>query len=564
MSKTLSEQLERMDRDALVAELSRTLSSLQEAERKLDERTQELFSVRSENTVIKQENTELSQEIELLKELILLRSRLPFTPSTEQMEMLFDETEILSVPLDEETEEKIAVSAHQRSRKPHDLTKLPANTPVVDIYHDQEAFSPCERCGAPTEAGEYRIVYKVATQPRKQYLECHHYATSACTSCDAEIEDGEKNLTTHWDDKKTDTLIAAPSLVADCAVRKYADGLPLYRQEAIFRREGFQISRQTLSNWLMTYIALLEPLQKRLHVHLMNSSLINQDETPVQVLNLPDSATSKSTFMFVQVGTSSEGHRVVRYSYIPDRKKDRLLSFTEGYEGYVMTDGLKGYNSLSKHLNCWVHAQRNFKKIVKVNKKAAGALKFIGIINKLFEIEKKTRKQYREREEFLSIRKEQCIKVFSELWDTMEDRRSQYAPKSPMGVAISYLYTYWESLIRYVDCYESSPDNNTAENAIRPFVLGRKNWLFSNTEAGAESSAGYYSLIETAKANGFNVYDYLWYCLTEAPKCMTVDDWDALLPWNMDVDKLSELKRVRASAKPNPNRNIPYILRGAH
>ena len=103
-----------------------------------------------------------------------------------------------------------------------------------------------------------------------------------------------------------------------------------------------------------------------------------------------------------------------------------------------------------------------------------------------------------------------------------------------------------------------------AENAIRPFVLGRKNWLFSNTEAGAESSAGYYSLIETAKANGVNVYDYLWYCLSEASKCRTEEDWEALLPWNMEADRLSELKRVRASAKPDPDRKDPYILRGAH
>ena len=480
MRKSIEEQLKSMDREALVAELSRTISSLEDSRQELNDARSEMATMTQQKTEMDQhlaamshqiteqdeQLTEMKQELTLLKELLILRSRLPFTPSTEQMEMLFDETEILSVPLDEETEEKIAVSAHQRSRKPHDLTKLPANTPVVDIYHDPEAFPPCERCGAPTEAGEYRIVYKVATQPRKQYLECHHYATSACTSCDAEVDDGENNLITHWDDKKTDTLIAAPSLVADCAVRKYADGLPLYRQEAIFRREGFQVSRQTLSNWLMTYIALLEPLQKRLQVHLMNSSLINQDETPIQVLHLPDSATSKSTFMFVQVGTSSKGHRMVRYSYIPDRKKDRLLSFTEGYEGYVMTDGLKGYNSLSKHLNCWVHAQRNFKKIVKVNKKAAGALKFIGIINKLFAIEKKTRKQYRDREEFLTTRKEQCIEVFSELWDTMEERRSQYAPKSPMGVAIAYLYTYWESLIRYVACYDATPDNNVAICAV--------------------------------------------------------------------------------------------------
>jgi transposase len=558
MKSELPEQLENMDRDALAAALSHVLLKLQES----DQRQQE---IQNKLSAAEKQLNEALLEVELLKEIIRLKSRLPFIPSTEQMAFLFDESELLSTPPSEEEQDMIEVPSHQRSRKSHDLTTLPADTPVVDIHHRLEEAPVCGRCGSTTEYTEDRIVLKVAVQPKKYYIEAHHFPSTVCSSCEA--DEGEKNITTHWEHKSTDSLIATASLVADCATRKYADALPLYRQEAIFRREGFNVSRQTISNWLLTYMGLLRPLRDRFKTHIFNSALINQDETPLRVLHLPEPASSKSTFMFVQVGsTLGEGseHRIVLYTYIRNRKKETLQSFTQGYNGYVMTDGLKGYLGSKNHLNCWVHAQRGFKEIVKSDRKAAGAVKFISIINGLFDIEKTCRKRYPERNEFLIERKKRAQEVFAELEEAMEDARLQYATKSPMGKAISYLYTYWDTLIAYVDCYESSAHNNIAENAIRPFVIGRKGWLFSNTETGAHASAFYYSLVETAKANGINVYDYLWYCLSEAPKCRTESDWDALLPWNMDGKKTEQLKAIRNSATPDPTRKTPYVLRGAN
>jgi hypothetical protein len=539
MNKDLSEQLENMDKEALKRALSAALLEQEHTRKELDEAL---------------------LEIQLLKDMLRLKSRLPFAPSTEQLSLLFDETEVLSEELTDEQEEMIQIPPHQRRKqRKHDLTTLPANTPVIHIYHDGEESSSCERCGEIMQSGEERVIPQVAVIPKKYIIELHHYKTTVCTNCEA--DEGEQNIITHWEHKQTGTMIASSSLVADCALRKYADALPLYRQEAICRREGFNVSRQTMSNWLLTYMGLLKPLRQQFEKHILNSPLINQDETPVKVIHLPDPDTSKSTFMFVQVG-SNEDHRIVLYSYIRNRRKDTLASFTRNYTGYVMTDGLKGYLSIDNHLNCWVHAQRGFKNIVKVNKKAIGALKFIAVINQLFDIEKRTRRTYDEKEKFLIERKRLTSEVFDELKDLMDESRVKYSSKSPMGTAIEYLYTYWESLIRYVDCYEATPDNNIAENAIRPFVLGRKNWLFSNTEGGAEASAFYYSMIETAKLNKINVADYMWYCLDEAPRCRTENDWEKLLPWNMDTRKIAELKNLRASASPDPSRTEPYILRG--
>lgn len=588
MSKDLTEQLKNMDRSALEAALSAALQDQANTKKELDTTQKELDTTRQElgasklelagaqvalgSTETKLDKTqkrldEALLEIELLKDLYRLKSRLAFVPSTEQLSLLFDETEVLSEELTEEQEEMIQIPTHERRKnKKHDLTTLPADTPVEHEFHygDEDSES-CERCEFPMVPGEDRVVYQAVVVPKSYTLVAHHYRTWKCNVCEA--DEGEQNIITQWENKETDTLIASSSLVADCAVRKYADGLPLYRQEAIFRREGLEVSRQTISNWLLTYMRLLTPLRQQFEKHMMNSPLINQDETPVKVIHLPEPATSKSTFMFVQVGTSfldDDERRIALYSYIRNRKKDTLDSFTRDYTGYVMTDGLKGYLSIDKHLNCWVHAQRGFKNFVKTNKKAVGALKFISVINRLFQIEKSTRRKYDDRNQFLIQRKKLASEVFDDLKALMDETRTQYATRSPMGTAIEYLYTYWDSLINYVECYEATPENNIAENAIRPYVVGRKAWLFSNTEGGAEASAFYYSMIETAKLNGINVADYMWYCLDEAPRCKTETDWERLLPWNMDTGRVSELKKRRSSAAPDPARTEPYVLRGAH
>ncbi|MGI6467155.1 MAG: IS66 family transposase [Sphaerochaetaceae bacterium] len=536
MKENLVEQLKKMDHTALVNEY---LSLLQ----------------------YHQEQMIAFKELQEIHE---LKTALIYVPKTEQTAYLFDEVELLSEE-PKEDEEIVIVKQHTRT-KAQKLTTLDANTPVVTIVHEVEKAPSCSRCGETTIRVEDKVVEKVGVQPKQYYIEKHLFAQYSCPCCEAETSNGETNIITVWENPKTDKLIASSSLVADCATRKYSDSLPLYRQEMIFKREGFEVSRQTLSNWLMTYSQVLEPLRKRLKELILQSNLINQDETPVRVLKIPEAATSKSNFMLVQVGsTSSEDSpfkKLVLYTYLPNRRIETLQKQLEGFKGYVMTDGLKGYLHIEKHLNCWVHAQRQFKQILKVNPKASVAAKVVNIINELYTIEKQLRSSIKDRDEFLTTRREKCELIFDKLKTFMQEQRVNYSSKSAMGRAFSYLETYWSSLVAYVDCYEASPHNNYAELAIRPFTIGRKNWLFSNTVNGAASSALYYSLIETAKANSLNVYDYLWYCFAKGSTCKTQQDWDSLLPWNIDQREIASLKAQRALAKPDPNRTEPYILRG--
>lgn len=191
--------------------------------------------------------------------------------------------------------------------------------------------------------------------------------------------------------------------------------------------------------------------------------------------------------MMVRVGVSNINekttYKIVQYQYLANRKKVTLDEDIKDYNGFIMTDGLKGYLDLNNHLNCWVHVIIQFKAILKINKKATDALILVSLINELYKVENRLRKQYEkgilDKESFNKIRVEETDKIFKKIRDKIETIQSKYTPKSAMGKAINYLFTYWDTLIKYLKCFEATPDNNLAENSIRPFTLCRKNWLFS-------------------------------------------------------------------------------------
>jgi len=515
-------------------------------------------------------NNTLKENSEM-KEILEMRRKLDFAASSEKvdpsLQMLFDELDIeRALPQQPGKEpDTIKVAQHTR-KKPHRITTLPADTPIIDIYHEG-IVATCPNCGSHDMVSDSeKVVDRIGYQPARRYIERHHYPQSQCNGCEAELADGEKNIIVAGYNAQVDGLMAAPSMVAQSAVQKFADGLPLYRQSGIYKREGLELSRQTLSNWLLRYWQLLTPLSKRLRVHIVQSHLINQDETPIKVLNPGPLASSRNNFMVVQVGTSGE-HKVVLFNYVSNRRIETIDLLLEGYTHYVQTDGLKGYNHLDKHIGCWVHGVRAFKQILKVNKKAKDARKLCELAGKLYVIEREERKSVSEgvitEQQFMISRRERAEVIFTEIKEFADAIRQDYTSGSAMGKALTYLYNYWSVLISYLDCYEANPSNNVAENAIRPFVCGRKAWLFANTVNGADASALYYSLIETAKINDVNAYDYLWYVLEKSSSCHTEEDWDSLLPWNIDEKAFEKLKARRDAATPDPFRVEPYTFRGS-
>jgi len=521
-------------------------------------------------------NDKLNTEIKELRELHDLKTKIDYVPSSEQMQYLFTEAEILASGAKEQEErQKVEVKGHCRS-VPKKTKELPPSTPIVVIDHTADAAKTySDENGLEYVRIEDRVVDKLGFKPAEFYVERHLFARYALVSHEAEKEDKEKNIITRWDHKDTDCMMSSMGTVAHVIVSKYDDQLPLYRQEEMFRRISLDITRQTLSLWLMKSFKLLEPLAERLKKWIFLAPLINQDESPLQVLHFDGEPTaSKTYFMFVQVGTHIVSpqleRRIILFNFLENRQKATLLAQTEGYDGFVCTDGLKNYNRLPNykkiHINCWVHAVRSLKQIVKVHKKAK-AKDLILIVNKLYKLENELRDSYAKgllsKDEFNKERQQRAGLIFDELKTALEKARKNYSPSSTMGKAIKYFFTYWDTLVNYPKCFESSPDNNVAEGAIRPYCLGKKNWLFSNTDTGAHASALFYSLVETAKANKVDPYDYLWYILTKAPMCKTDEDWDRLLPWNMDHDEMKKMHDTRNSAAPDPGRTAPYIFRGA-
>ena len=325
---------------------------------------------------------------------------------------------------------------------------------------------------------------------------------------------------------------------------KYVDGLPLARFEKVLARHDVTVPRQTLARWVIGASGALQPLHNLMRDCLFDAPFIHMDETVVQVLKEKGKSPTSQSYMWVQTG-GPPGKNVVIYDYDPSRSGEVPVRLLLGYQGYLMTDGYAGYNKLAqiegiRHQVCWSHVRRKFVDAVKVQPKGTHghADHAVAMIGKLYAIEKEHKGSTDEVR--YAARQEKSIPVLDELHDWMEKLLPMVAPKSALGGALSYMRDCWGKLVRYTERGHLPIDNNRCENAIRPFVVGRKAWLFSDTPAGANASAIIYSLVETAKANGVEPYTWLRYVLEHLPAAQTADEMDKLLPWNFHAATLAK------------------------
>ncbi|MCF6263854.1 MAG: IS66 family transposase, partial [Xanthomonadales bacterium] len=304
-----------------------------------------------------------------------------------------------------------------------------------------------------------------------------------------------------------------------------------------------EIPRATLSNWMIRSGMLIQPLINLLRDQMLDYDIIQMDETPVQVLKEPDKRAQSKSYIWLQRG-GPPAKPVILYDYDPGRSAQVPKRLLEGFSGYLQTDGYAGYNAVVAanglvHVGCMAHARRRFSDAVKAqgrNKKRGKAHRGLSLIRRLYRVETLARKLTVE--ERYSMRQQQAVPIIKEIRSWLEDTLPQIPPSSATGKALSYLHNEWQQLTAYLKDGRLEIDNNGAENAIRPFVLGRKNWLFSTSVKGVKSSANLYSLIETAKANGLEPYAYLRYVFTELPKAETVEAIEALLPGNINMDQI--------------------------
>ena len=457
--------------------------------------------------------------------------------------LLFDMPEPEDVEA-EEPEEEVSVPAH--TRKKRGRRPLPDDLPRIEVVHDISDEEKACKCGcALTRIGE-EVSEQLDIIPAKAQVIKNIRPKYACRNCEGLDSDGPTVRIAPVPLQIIPKSIASPGLLAHVLTGKFVDSLPFYRQEKQFTRIGVDLSRSSMCHWAMKAAEACRPLYNLFQDAVLSGTSISADETTVQVLKEPGkSPTSKSYMWIFRRGDPKTP--VLIYQYHPTRSAKVVSEFLCGYSGYVQTDGYSGYDFLDidpniRHIGCWAHARRKFMDMVKArgkNKKNGSGEVALSYIRKLYRVESEAKKKNLSYEGIFQLRQEKAVPILEEFQKWLFKRSLQTPPKGLLGKAISYTLRQWDRLIGYLEDGRLSPDNNAAENAIRPFVVGRKNWLFSGTPEGAEASAIIYSLIETAKANLLEPYSYLRHIFEKIPTANSLEELDLLLPWNLDAQELA-------------------------
>jgi len=508
--------------------------------------------IEQQQSIVKQQQTieHKDQRIAVLEEFIRLEKLRRFAARSEKaprQQELFNEAE-LSVAAEqaladqEEQQPQADAGCTQKPRKSKPSRKpLPPELPRVRVEHELPAAERHCGCGGERTAIGEETSEQLDILPAKVRVLVNVRTKYACGQC----EDGVQ--TARLPAQPIPKSKASPGLLAHVAVAKYQDALPLYRQQEQLKRCGVELARHTLANWMIKSGLLVQPLINLLADTLLSYPVLQCDETTVQVLKEPDKAPTSHSYMWVRAGGPPT--QPIRLFYYADSRRGEVAQeLLAGYQGYLQTDDYGGYNACGEspgvtHLGCWAHARRKFveaqKSAAAGNNKASKTGKAdmaVSMIGKLYAIEWRIKDLPAEQRH--DIRQREALPQLDKIRRWLDKTLHTTLPKGLLGKALAYLDKNWSKLTIYTEDGRLSIDNNTAENAIRPFVLGRKNWLFSATVPGAKASANLYSWIETAKANGLEPYGYLHQVFKELPRATTVEQIEALLPWNLDQTSL--------------------------
>jgi transposase len=363
----------------------------------------------------------------------------------------------------------------------------------------------------------------------------------ACLDCEGTEDNGPTLTIAPMSPQPIPKSNASPGLLAYIVNAKFLDGLPLYRLAKIFARFGVDLERGTMAGWMIKMGDMIVPL-----INLMNETplgfdiLQQMDETTLQVLKEPGRAATSKSYMWVRRGGPPD-QQVILFDYNPSRSGAVPFRLLADFKGTLQTDGYEGYAATAArddivHVGCLAHARRKFDEAVKAQAKTGRggmAKQGLELIQKIYRVEREARDRELDCHARKQLRDEKARPLWDDLRKWLDRSIGQVPPQTLTGKALGYLDKQWPRLICHLDDGRVEVDNNLAENAIRPFVMGRKAWLFSDTPTGANASARLYSLIESAKANGLEPYAYLRHVFTEMPKATTQVEIEALLPWNI-------------------------------
>ena len=500
--------------------------------------------VLAENAALKDENAELKEQLAQLKKFV-------YGQKSEKTEVILEGAE--QIPMFDETEQEsdinpktlqtTEVKAHKRTKRTRD--EIMADLPVEEVFHEVEDKT-CDKCGSEmTVIGKEKIRDELVYVPAQLFIRRHIAEVVKCPVCgmdesrDADLPDIEKChiRTAEVPAPMIPHSFCSPELLAHIMYEKYCNAMPLYRLEKDFAAKGANISRTTMANWIIMAAQLwVKPVWEQMHRELVTSNVIHADETVVQVLNEPGKKAKTDSRMWVYCNGKMNDHSNILFEYQPTRNGDHASKFLGDYYGYLICDGYDGYNKLKNAVRCGclAHVRRKFVDALPADKEllhTSMAAKGVEYCNRLFLLERKYNGEDEKgnriaepltTEQRHMERQIHSKKVLDEFFAWVEGLTVSGGTK--LAKAVSYAMSEKKYLYRFLESGEIPIDNNRAENAVRPFCVGRKNWLFSASVKGAEASAMMYSVAVTACANGMNVEAYL----TELFKTAA---GRVLLPW---------------------------------
>lgn len=471
------------------------------------------------------------EEIERLQNLIARLKRLHFGRRSEQMGALIEQLELALEELEVGQGEQPALREKVRASHPAPVRKpLPAHLPREECLH-RPPSACCPECGGVLKPIGEEVAEQLDYVPARFKVIRHVRPKLACGRCDTLVQAPAPS-------RPIARGVAGPGLLAHVLVSKYADHLPLYRQAQIYAREGVELSRSTLADWVGQCSALLRPLVAALSRHVLAGPKLHADDTPVPVL-APGEGKTQTGRLWVYVrddrpAADAKTPPAVWFAYSPNRKGEHPQTHLRGFRGVLQADGYGGFNKLyaDGHIQeaaCWAHVRRKFHDIYQAQASPLAA-EALGRIGALYAIEAQVRGQSPAQRQAARQARAGPLLVQFQQW--LEETARKLSRKSALAEAIRYALTRWAALTLYLDNGTVEIDNNAAERALRAVALGRKNYLFAGSDAGGQRAAALYSLIGTAKLNGLDPQAYLRYVLERIAE-HPVNRVEQLLPWKV-------------------------------
>ena len=486
--------------------------------------------------------------IQSLEEALIRLRQQHFGPRSEKLTaeqldlQLFNEAELLDAPspsADDEVE--VEVAAHKRKvKKTH---ALPKDLPRIEVVHDlPEDEKTCACCGELHPIGEQRLE-QLAVIPL-QYFVIVHVRKKYASTCRHVLR------TAPMPAQPLPASQASPQLLAQVMVAKYHDGLPLYRQEQMAAREGLVLPREKLARWLIQASSLFQPLLNLLQDTFFSYDIAHADETSIQVLKETGRRPQNLSYLWIRRG-GPPGQPVVLVDYDSSRSGQTAHGLLETFSGYLICDGYAGYSPTIQAQGllpvfCNDHSRRKFVDVIKTLTQGSAhperakhwvASQAIKYYKKLYKIEKEIKKLTPEQK--YRARQARAVPIWETFLKWAQKTLDDGVLHQGTREALQYLLNHKEGLRRYCDDGRLPISNIRAEHTAKKIAVARKNFLFADTPAGAEASSRIYGILETARANGHHVHRYLTVLLTELPNISSVDDVEALLPWNMTPEDVN-------------------------